>query len=249
MIQVLLTGALETFDGPLDLLLALVRRHQYPLDQLPIAEITGKYNTYLRQAVDADVELGGDFLETASWLVLLKSRTLLPPDPGAGPATEELPEQELRRVLLDHATLKRTTARLGERMELAGIASGHALSSSAPATEEKEGLESLPPTLYDALLSARRALEQARMRAQPLAPVTPEDELYPVTAELERVLADLSSLPAGQPASSEGWFAARSDPLARAALLLALLELARSRQVLLGQPHSFGPIYLKRLAG
>jgi chromatin segregation and condensation protein Rec8/ScpA/Scc1 (kleisin family) len=74
----MITVAIDRFDGPLDLLLALVRRNQYPLDALPIAEITRQYLAYIKEASGADVELGGDFLETASWLVLLKSRAMLP---------------------------------------------------------------------------------------------------------------------------------------------------------------------------
>ena len=69
-----------------DLLLALVRRNQYPLDALPVAEITRQYDAYLREAADADMELGGDFIETASWLVLLKSRAMLPQVAGEEPA-------------------------------------------------------------------------------------------------------------------------------------------------------------------
>jgi segregation and condensation protein A len=74
----LITVAVGHFDGPLDLLLALVRPTSTPLDDLPIAEINRQYLAYLKDAKKADVELGGDFLETASWLVLLKSRTMFP---------------------------------------------------------------------------------------------------------------------------------------------------------------------------
>ncbi len=126
LITVAIARDLGPFDGPLELLLALVRRNQYPLDALPIAEITRQYLTYIKDAREADVEVGGDFLETASWLVLLKSRALLPQAPDA-----RSPAQELERALLDHATLHRTAGLLRSRLDAAGLGPGSGMSPVA----------------------------------------------------------------------------------------------------------------------
>ena len=117
----MISVTISQFDDPLDLLLALVRRNQYPLDALPIAEITRQYLTYMKKAREADVELGGDFLETASWLVLLKSRALLPQAPG-----EVAPAHELERALVDHETMLRTAGLLRGRIDAAGVGPGGA---------------------------------------------------------------------------------------------------------------------------
>lgn len=100
MIEVAFAQGAEHY-GPLDLLLALVRRHGYPLNRLPLAAITRQFTAYLQQSKEQHLELGGEFFETASWLVLLKSRSLLPQSPA-----EEAPGEELERVLLDHQTLR-----------------------------------------------------------------------------------------------------------------------------------------------
>jgi segregation and condensation protein A len=62
------------YDGPFDLLLALIRRQEYPIDALPVLDITSPFLAYVNAARELGAELGGEFVEVASWLVLLKSR-------------------------------------------------------------------------------------------------------------------------------------------------------------------------------
>lgn len=73
--------AIEQFEGPLDLLLALVRKNQVDITEIPIAEITRQYLDCLRNAEFEDLELGAEFTYMASTLIEIKSRLLLPPDP------------------------------------------------------------------------------------------------------------------------------------------------------------------------
>ncbi len=247
----------QSYDGPLDVLLALVRREGYAMDRLPVAEITRKYLGYLRGApkigTDIDVDEGAEFFETASWLVLLKSRALLPKAAG-----EEAPEQELARALLDHDALRSAARGLRERLDGAGlgpgIKSGHdpdtradkAGSSEAASTavlEEKE--ESAAPTVHDVLLAARRALEQARAHAQ--GATMAASDAYPIETLYRMLEERLAALEPGRGVSTEEWFAALPDGQARCALLLALLELARLGRVLLAQWEPIGPVLLKRM--
>ena len=99
-----LTISLPRYDGPFDVLISLIRRNEWSIDDLPVLEITRQFLAHIKAAEDMDAELGGEFVETASWLVLLKSRSLLP-----GEANEPLPKEELRRAVLDHATLAAAT--------------------------------------------------------------------------------------------------------------------------------------------
>ncbi len=240
MITVAIARGLGPFDGPLDLLLALVRRHQYPLDALPIAEITRQYLTYIKEAREADVELGGDFLETASWLVLLKSRALLPQAPG-----EEAPSLELERALLDHETLMRAAGLLRSRIDAAGVGPGNGLTASESGSLADERVPA-QPTVQDALMAARRALATARAHAQGLRSL--DTESYPVAAILAQLDRRLEALEPGRGVSTEGWFAELPEPEAQVTLLLALLELARLQKILLAQGEGFGAVLLKRLA-
>lgn len=243
MITVAIARGLDPFDGPLDLLLALVRRHQYPLDALPIAEITRQYLTYIKEAREADVELGGDFLETASWLVLLKSRALL-----AQAAGEEAPAQELERALLDHETLRATAGLLQSRIDAAGMGPGNGLAASqSGAPVEADERVRAQPTVQDALLAARRSLAVARAHGQGSRSF--EGESYPVAAILAQLDRRLEALEPGRGVSTEGWFAELSAPEARVTLLLALLELARLQRILLAQREEFGAVLLKRIPG
>jgi segregation and condensation protein A len=242
MITVAIARDLGPFDGPLDLLLALVRRNQYPLDELPIAEITRQYLSYIKEARGADVELGADFLETASWLVLLKSRALLPQA-----ADEVLPGQELERALLDHETVRATAGLLRSRIDAAGVGPGNGLAASesgSPVVHDER--VRAQPTVQDALLAARRALAAARAHAQGSRSL--EGESYPVAAILAQLDQRLEALEPGRGVSTREWFAELHAPEAQVTLLLALLELARLQRVLLGQRVGFGPVLLKRLA-
>ena len=99
-----LTISLARYDGPFDVLISLIRRNEWSIDDLPVLEITRQFLAHIKAAEDMDAELGGEFVETASWLVLLKSRSMLP-----GEANEPLPKEELRRAVLDHATLRAAT--------------------------------------------------------------------------------------------------------------------------------------------
>jgi segregation and condensation protein A len=242
LITVAIARDLGPFDGPLDLLLALVRRNQYPLEAVPIAEITRQYLTYIKEARKADVELGGDFLETASWLILLKSRALLPQAPG-----EEAPSLELERALLDHQTLRETTGLLRSRLDAAGLgpATGLTAPNSGMQVEADERVQG-QPTVADALLAARRALAVARAHAAGARSL--DGESYPVAEILAQLDRRLEALEPGRGVSTREWFAELPAPEARVTLLLALLELARLQRVLLRQREGFGPVLLKRPA-
>jgi len=77
-------------------LISLIRRNEWSIDELPVVEITRQFLAYIKTAGKIDPELGAEFIETASWLVLLKSRSMLPVDDADAP----LPQEELRRQSL-----------------------------------------------------------------------------------------------------------------------------------------------------
>src|ERR1700693_837419 len=98
---------LEAFEGPLDLLLYLIRRQNVDILNIPIAEITRQYTQYIELMQDLQLELAGEYLVMAATLAEIKSRMLLPRPPGAGELGEEDPRAELVRRLQEYERFKR----------------------------------------------------------------------------------------------------------------------------------------------
>src|SRR5690606_34227234 len=112
--------SLEMFEGPLDLLLHLVRRHELDILDIPIAFITEKYIEYIGFARSLDIEIAGEYLLMAATLAFLKSRELLPTTPGAEDEGEEEedgvdPREELIRRLIEYERFREAGAELGSR--------------------------------------------------------------------------------------------------------------------------------------
>src|SRR3984885_15221397 len=105
---------LEAFEGPLDLLLYLIRRQNLNILDIPIAEITRQYTRYIELMQDLQLELAGEYLVMAATLAEIKSRMLLPRPPGAGELGEEDPRAELVRRLQEYERFKRAAADIDE---------------------------------------------------------------------------------------------------------------------------------------
>ena len=111
--------SLPCFEGPLDLLLTLVRRNQMEITDIPIAEITRQYLEHLRQADEQRMDLGAEFVEMAAVLIHIKSKCLLATDPEMA-AAEPDPREDLIRQLLDHQQVRQAAEFLGQKLELEG---------------------------------------------------------------------------------------------------------------------------------
>src|SRR5579863_7119471 len=109
---------LEAFEGPLDLLLYLIRRQNVDILNIPIAEITRQYTQYIELMQDLQLELAGEYLVMAATLAEIKSRMLLPRPPGAGELGEEDPRAELVRRLQQYERFKRAAADIDEMPRL-----------------------------------------------------------------------------------------------------------------------------------
>jgi len=234
-----LTISLPRYDGPFDVLISLIRRNEWSIDDLPVLEITRQFLAHIKAADDMDAELGGEFIETASWLVLLKSRSMLP-----GEANEPLPQEELRRAVLDHATLRAATDLLRggyDRNVYPGrdgaLSAGRKDSVLPPSVDDA-------PTVADLLDRARQAVAAARAAAsfglEDLQGPTVEQQFHSIRAKLAEV-------PIRTVVNTDQWFADQPSDGARAALLLALLELTRRGFLLLNQANEAAPIGIKAL--
>jgi segregation and condensation protein A len=105
---------LDIFEGPLDLLLYLIKKNEIDIYNIPIALITEQYLQYLKLIKELNLDLAGEYLVMASTLIHIKSRMLLPP-PEEPEEEEEDPRAELVRQLLEHKTFKEIAENLGSR--------------------------------------------------------------------------------------------------------------------------------------
>jgi len=109
------TVQLEIFEGPLDLLLHLIRQQEIDIYQIPIAQITDQYLHYLDKMKDLSITIAGDFLVMAATLIHIKSGMLLPAEPGSQMAEEvEQSRNELVERLLEHEKFKQAAQMLYE---------------------------------------------------------------------------------------------------------------------------------------
>src|SRR3954465_6457273 len=107
---------LESYDGPLDLLLDLIRRQQIDIKDIPIASITAQYLAYMEKARELDIDLGAEFVYMAATLIHIKSKMLLPVDPELEKmAPEEDPRRELVDRLLEHERFRNAAQMLQQK--------------------------------------------------------------------------------------------------------------------------------------
>ncbi|MBS0319660.1 MAG: segregation/condensation protein A [Proteobacteria bacterium] len=227
---------LETFEGPLDLLLYLIRRDNINVLDIPMAELTRQYLGYVEMMRRTQLELAAEYLLMAAVLIEIKSRLLLPRPPAPPGEEPEDPRAELVRRLLEY-----------ERMK-AGAQALDAL----PLAErdftlvrvyfERVATARLPHVDPDDLKAAWATLI-ARAKANRHHLVTREQ--LSVRAEMSRVL---KSLPPDRYVEFVELFSEHADVPHLVVTFLALLELAREQLIDIAQAEAFAPIYVNAKA-
>jgi segregation and condensation protein A len=231
--------SLPAFEGPLDLLLHLIKVHEIDIADIPIARITEEYLRVLMTMRELDLEVAGEFLVMAATLILIKSRLLLPPaaaeaDQGEGPPGEADPRHDLVQRLLEYRRFKELGEALGERQRLQRDRYGR----GAP-------LEAVPAAgpLEIPLLELLRALQGVLGRAAEAPAVELDRERLSVG---EKMVAILDRLAVDSPLPFTGLFAGMEARAAIVATFLALLELLRQGAVRCRQVERYGEIMLYR---
>ena len=233
---------LDVFEGPLDLLLYLVRRDEVDIYDIEIGRITRQYLEYLEAMESIDVEIGGDFIVMAANLLFLKSRTLLPVDlqgPVEEEGEDEDPRWELIRQLIEYKKFKEAAGDLRDREELAARLFGR--SPSAPSPDGGATLLAGEVGALDLIAAFQRVL--ARLEKQKGAEREIEADRFTVSEKIEFVLR---VLPQTEPLRFEELFAGQHTRGEVVATFLALLELVRLRHVLVEQADAFGEIVIRR---
>src|SRR6202008_932792 len=111
---------LPAYEGPLDLLLDLIRKQEMDIHNIPIAKITEQYLDYLHRLEKLDIDVSADFIYMAATLIHIKSKMLFPPDPLAPSDQVEDPRQELVHRLLEHEKFKNAAQLLYQKQQIEG---------------------------------------------------------------------------------------------------------------------------------
>ena len=225
---------LDTFRGPLDLLLFLVKRHEVDVLDIPIAKITEQYFEYLNVLKQIDVERAGEFLVMAATLMEIKSKMLLPQDANV-PEDVEDPRRELVQQLVEYRKFKDAAAALETR--------AIEQSSRVPrqALDEPRSDGGPPPVrpveLWDLVSAFGRLLREAAA-LQPTPIVVDDTPQHVYQAQIRQRLKREERVP----------FALLfTPPHYRSRLIglfLAILEMIRTGQVTVEQPDPFGEIWI-----
>jgi segregation and condensation protein A len=234
---------LEQYDGPLDLLLDLIRKQEINIYDIPIARITQQYLEYMQKAVEMNIELSAEFVYMAASLIHVKSRMLLPRDPELEKMNpEDDPRQELVDRLLEHERFKSAAEMLLQKRVVEEAVWSNPQIAQFRAEDDDPGLA---VTLFDLVKTFQGVLERAKNR--PIYEVGQEDVSVPDMIRYLRSVFD--NLRPGEPVPARELFERQGSRRAMICLFLAMLEMVKLQAVGLVQTDSFGEIGLKRLKG
>src|SRR3954452_11122344 len=231
---------LQNFEGPLDLLLHLIKKHEVNIYDIPIALVTSQYLDYIDLMQEMNLDVAGEFLVMAATLIHIKSRTLLPrPDPSQEDPEED-PREALVRRLLEHQKFKAAAELLHERETLRSAqwtrADGPVLEIAGEAPEPEVEVD-----LFSLITAFRTVVDRAKARPKVYLPA----EQIPIEDRIEQLLSRLSETEA---CGFEDLF---EDVQTRSGLVvtfLALLEMIRLKLIRGFQSGAMGPIRVYKRA-
>jgi len=230
---------LEVYEGPLDLLLDLIRKQEINIYDIPIAKITAQYLDYLHMMEAMNIDVAGEFVFMAATLIQIKSRMLLPPDPSAPPDEQDDPRTELVQRLLEHEQFKNAAEMLfSKRMVEDAIWSQPGIGEFAEAEDEP----GLAVSIFDLISAFRQILERAKARPQ----LAIRREQVSVAEMMEHVKQVL--LTSQHPVRLDDLASGYITRPALIALFLALLEMVRLHAIQLRQKELFAPVTVHKNA-
>jgi len=227
--------ALDSFHGPLDLLLHLVKRHEVDILDISITTLAEQFLDFLAVMTELDVELAGEFLVVAATLLEIKARSLLPADVEPESAKDEPdPRRELVKQLLDYRRFKDAAAALEKQAEKHAVKLAR-IPIEEPSESRLPGMK--PVELWDLVSAFARILRETRTATTTLI----QADETPQHVHEDRIAAAVVN--AGRLAFRDLF----DPPYSRARLIglfLAVLELVKQGRIRLEQPEPFGELYL-----
>ncbi len=230
----------EVYDGPLDLLLDLVRKQDIDIYDIPIAKITAQYLAYVETLKHLDVDVAAEFIYMASLLIHIKSKMLLPRDPDAPEGQLDDPREELVQRLLEHEKFKNAAQMLQQKQQLEDAV------VSNPSLKEFKDAEGTEPELVADVVDLVRTFHEILQRAKKRPVLQVNEDTVTVGQMIEYFRRRL--LMEDRPIRLKRLLQHVHTRNALISSFLALLELVRLQAILLRQDKVFGDILIKKHA-
>jgi segregation and condensation protein A len=228
----------EVYEGPLDLLLDLIRKQDINIYDIPISRITAQYLGYVERIRGLDVNVAAEFIYMAAVLIQIKSRMLLPRDPLAPAGVEDDPRNELVNRLLEHEKFKSAAQMLMQKQQIEdAVVSNPALKEFM----EAEGTEpELAADVIDLVKTFQQILDRARNR-----PILEVDEETVTVGQMIQYLHRRLSIEE-RPIRLKQMLRNMPSRPALVCMFLALLELVRLQAIQVRQDHVFGEVLVRK---
>jgi segregation and condensation protein A len=231
-------AVLDVYEGPLDLLLDLIRKQDIDIYDIPIAKITAQYLVYVEKIRELDVNVAAEFIYMAAVLIHIKSKMLLPRDPMAPAEEQEDPRSELVNRLLEHEKFKSAAQMLLQKQQIEeAVLTNPALKDFM----EADGTEpELAADVIDLVKTFQQVLERVRTR-----PVLNVDEETVTVGQMIDYLHRRLSLE-DRPIRLKQLLMRIPSRQALVCMFLALLELVRLQAIQVRQEKLFGEIAVRK---
>ncbi len=228
----------EVYDGPLDLLLDLIRKQDIDIYDIPIAQITAQYLAYVEHIKHLDVDVAADFIFMASVLIQIKSRMLLPRDPSLPDDQQDDPRAELVNRLLEHERFKTAAQMLLQKSQIEDAV------WTNPALKDFKDAEGTEPELAADVVDLIRTFQQVLERAKTRPIISVDQESVTVAQMIDYFRRRLTL--EDRPVRLKQLLRSLNSRPALICAFLAMLELVRLQAVLLRQDRVFGEIVVKK---
>ena len=231
----------QVYDGPLDLLLDLIRKQDIDIYDIPIAKITAQFLAYVDKLKATDMDVAGDFIYTASPLIHIKSKMLLPRAPSGPDDAVDDPRRELVERLLEHERFKNAAQMLQQKQML------EAATWSNPGVREFKDDAAAEPEIAADTVDLVRVFRDILERARKRPTFNVQDDSVTVGQMIQFLTRRLSM--EDRPLGLRRLLSHTKSSRALVAMFLALLELVRLQAILLRQDRAFSEIFIKKSSG
>jgi segregation and condensation protein A len=231
----------DVYEGPLDLLLHLIRRQDIDIYDIPIGRITAQYLAYVEKLRELDVNIAAEFIYMAAVLIHIKSKMLLPRDPTAASDAQDDPRAELVNRLIEHEKFKSAAQMLMQKQNIEDAV------WSNPGLNEFKDAEGTEPEIAADVIDLVKTFQQILERARNRPMIQVDEETVTVGQMIEYLRRRLAM--EDRPIRLKQMLRNVESRQALVCMFLALLEMVRLQAIQLRQDRLFGEILLRKHVG